>query len=281
MRRVREPAFAGAFYYSSPDALRAQIEGCFVHELGPGEVPEVGAGPWAGPLGVISPHAGYQYSGPTAAWAFRELARAGRPEVAILVGPNHRLPALVNCVEDSGAWRTPLGESPIAEELARKIAEAAPELTIDNHAQSGEHSLEVQVPFLQFVFGTELPIVPIMITDHNPRTCVAIGRALAEVAGPGAAYIASSDMTHFEPAGAAESKDRAALRAVEALEPEELARVVRERAISMCGVAPAMVVMSALRELGAKGGTVLSYTHSGMTTGDNSSVVGYAAVALR
>lgn len=281
MSRIRAPAYAGMFYHGSRDGLRSQIEGCFRHALGPGEIPTVSEGPWKAPMGVMSPHAGYQYSGPSAAWAYRELARAGRPDVAILVGPNHRMPLMVNCVEDTGAWRTPLGDSPIAEELAKRIVAATDLVVADNHAQSEEHSLEVQVPFLQYVYGDTLPIVPIMITEHDPGVCEAIGQVLADVAGANAAYIASSDMTHFESAGSARNKDLAALAAVEALDVAGLFQTVRSRSISMCGFAPTMVVMSALKRLGAQCGKLLSYTNSGDTTGDYSAVVGYAAVAFR
>lgn len=274
---VRKPAFAGSFYAGSPAQLTSQIDACFAHRLGPGNIPRVVEKPVDGIVGLMVPHAGYMYSGPTAAWAYAELARAGRPGTVVILGPNHQGLTFRNTVHARGSWETPLGTVRIDADLAAALTKACPHLMADEFGQSEEHSIEVQVPFLQRLFGDHFSLVPIMVTDHAYAICEAIGQALAETVPDGAAVIASTDMTHWLSGEDARAQDHLALEKVEELDARGLGEVVARHGISMCGVAPTMAVVTAVKARGATAGQILKYTNSGDITGDQSSVVAYAA----
>jgi hypothetical protein len=216
------------------------------------------------------------YSGATAAWGYAELARRGRPEVAVILGPNHRGMTLADTIETDGEWETPLGRSSVASDVAGRVRRSCPDLAVDPVGGRAEHSLEVQLPFLQDLYGLDLPIVPIMISSRDWSRLERIAGALAKVLPRSAALIASTDMTHFEPAETARREDQAALDRLLALDPPGLLDTVRRRRISMCGVAPTATALEAGRRMGIAGCTLLRYSNSGDTSGDNSSVVGYA-----
>jgi len=156
---VRPPAVAGQFYAGSAEMLRYEIEDCYRHELGPGELPEVNE---AGPrqiVGLVSPHAGYMYSGPPAACGFYELARDGHSEIAIILGPSHRLGGSGAVLQAEGAWATPLGQTPINTDMAAALLESCPDLAEGTRQLEYEHSLEVQLPFLQHLYGEALTLI--------------------------------------------------------------------------------------------------------------------------
>ena len=278
---VRRPVVAGAFYAGTKEALRRQIEECFRHELGPGEIPEPAEGPLEDLLALVCPHAGYMYSGPVAAHAYARLAESGRPDVAVIIGPNHTGYGSSVAVSPSGAWRTPLGDVEVDVELARAIAEGADIASLDEEAHMFEHSVEVQLPFLQFLYGRGIRVVPICMRFQDIRTSTELGKAIAEaVRGLNAILIASTDLTHYEPHDVAVKKDSEVIRAVEALDVSALYRAVEEIPVSMCGYGPVATAIVASLELGAKRGELLKYATSGDITGDKRSVVGYVSMAI-
>lgn len=278
---VRQPAVAGAFYAGDRDSLTRQLAWCFTHQVGPGAMPAVAGTPLSGTVGYVVPHAGYVYSGPFAAHAYAAMAKRGAPDVVVIMGPNHHGVGPGLALSSHARWRTPLGEVEVEEALARKLAGLVRALQPDDAAHRWEHSLEVQVPFLQLVFGDQVRILPIAMADQDIETSLALGRALAEaLAGRSAAIIASSDFSHYLPDRLARAIDRHALDAIEALDAPGLARAVQQHNISMCGPGPVMAMMECLRILGAKAGRVLAYGTSGDTSGDRSSVVAYAAVEV-
>ncbi len=279
----RPPAVAGMFYEADPEALREQIRWCFTHPLGPGKLPERIGGEKRESLGFVAPHAGYMYSGPVAAHVYYRLAMEKKPETVVIVGPNHTGLGTLVSVMVEGVWETPLGEVEIDRELAMRIVKHSELADIDEKAHMFEHSVEVQLPFLQFLYGSGFRIVPIVMWDQSLRAARDLGEAVrkaVEELGRDIVYIASSDFTHYEPHEVAVEKDRAAIERILALDPEGLEKVVRERDITMCGPGPVMSMLFYAKGRGAKRGELLKYATSGDVTGDRSQVVGYAAIRV-
>ena len=280
---IRRPAVAGQFYAGTDKALRSQIEWCFRHRLGPGEVPKPVDKPLENLVGLVSPHAGYMYSGPVAAHAFARLAEEGRPDVVVMIGPNHTGFGRSVAVSASKAWRTPLGDVDVDVELAKEIVDRAEIAVMDDEAHVFEHSIEVQLPFLQFLYGRGFRIVPICMKFQDLKTSTELGKAVAEAvasSGLSVLLLASTDLTHYEPHYVAVRKDSEVIRAVEALDVSALYRAVEELPVSMCGYGPVASVMVASLELGARRGELLKYATSGDITGDRTSVVGYASMVI-
>lgn len=277
---VRTPAVAGMFYEATREALARQIEACYRDPRGPGAIPEVND---AGPrelVGLVCPHAGYMYSGPTTAKAMARLAADGRPDVFVIIGPNHGRGSFVSAIQTAGQWRTPLGDSPVEGRIAERIADACPDLRPGAEGFLGEHSLEVEVPFLQHLYGADIRIVPIMMLDQGSGAAQAVGRAVAgAVEGENAVIIASTDMTHFESAETARRQDRVLIERMEALDPEGLLRERERRQISMCGYGPVAAMLVAAIELGATGARMIDYTDSG-AVGSRAEVVAYLALEV-
>lgn len=282
MAKVRRPSQAGAFYAGTAESLRAQIENCFFHELGPGKIPEVVK---TGPkkvAGLVCPHAGYMFSGPVAAHAYYKLASDRKPDVVVLFGPNHTGYGSALAVMNEGRWRTPLGDVEVNGKLANQIVRESCIIDFDDYAHRFEHSIEVQLPFLQFLYGSEFKIVPICFLMQDLSSARDVGEAVAKVlAGKNGVIIASSDMTHYEPQESANRKDRMVLEAVMAMDKDKLYSVVKAQRISACGYGPMAALITAAKILGATEAKLLCYKTSGDVTGDYSSVVGYAAVCFK
>jgi len=281
MPKVRRPTQAGAFYEATQESLRRQIANCFTSKLGPGKLPEVNV---AGPrdvIGLVCPHAGYMYSGPVAAHAYARLAADGKPDTVIIFGPNHTGYGSGVAIMNEGLWRTPLGDVDVDTETAKRIVKESKILDVDDTAHNLEHSIEVQIPFLQYLYGSTFKFVPICFLMQDISTAKDVGQAAARaVKGKNAVIVASSDMTHYEPQERAEKKDREVLQAVEAMDEERFSRTVDFHRVTACGTGPIMALMVAAKELGAKEAKLLCYKTSGDVIGDYSSVVGYAAVCL-
>jgi AmmeMemoRadiSam system protein B len=278
MAKIRLPSQAGAFYAGKAESLKRQIEECFLHELGPGKIPTVVEGPRR-IVGLVCPHAGYMYSGPVAAHAYYNLASDGKPEIVVLFGPNHTGYGSALAVVNEGFWRTPLGDVEVDGETANKIVREARIVDVDDSAHRYEHSIEVQLPFLQYLFGSAFKIVPICFLMQDLHSSREVGQAVAKVlAGKNALIIASSDMTHYEPQKIAEKKDLMALKAVEDMDEECFYTIVEENRITVCGYGPIIALITAAKALGAREAKLLCYKTSGDVTGDYSAVVGYAAV---
>jgi MEMO1 family protein len=274
---VRRPAVAGQFYSGTKDGLRREIERCFTDPGGPGAPAEVSPEPLASPLLLMAPHAGYMYSGPVAAWGYREAAARGCPSLVVVLGTNHRGLTFADTIDVEGSWATPLGESLVAGETAREILARCPLLRVEPEGGRLEHSLEVQLPFVQFLWGTSVPIVPLMVSSHQMGTIERIGEAIAASVPVGTLLVASTDMTHFLSADKARDADAPALAAVERLDAAGLASAVARGGISMCGWAPTAAAIVAARALGVDRCRLLRYANSGDITHDRSSVVAYAA----
>lgn len=221
------------------------------------------------------------FSGPVAASAYFELAQDGKPDTVVLLGPNHTGYGSALSLMREGIWKTPLGDIEIDSKLADAILKETSIVDVDETAHRYEHSIEVQLPFLQFIYGNTFKIVPICYLMQNYDSAVEVGRALVEALdATNTAVIASSDMTHYEPAKSAASKDQAALKAVSALDAKGFYDTVEKLNITACGYAPITSLLTYAKGVNAKA-TVLNYHNSGDITGDSSSVVGYAAVVFR
>ena len=273
----REPAVVGMFYASSGPELEGQIEWCYRHELGPGAIPRVND---RGPreiVAIIVPHAGYLYSGPVAAHAFKELAEDGVSDTAIILGPNHTGYGDPVSMWTGAAWNTPLGMVEVDRKLARELLGGV--VRADETAHIHEHSIEVQLPWLQHLYGG-IKIVPIAMLAQDIETARAVGGAISAVDG-NVIIIASSDFTHYEPHAVAAEKDSSLIEAIVGLDEEELYRRCERIDCTMCGYGPVASAIVAAKEMKGGRASLLKYATSGDTSGDFSRVVGYASIALR
>lgn len=280
---LRRPTVAGQFYEGDAEALRAQLKACFLHRLGPQKLPQVNFHMRPRNIvGMVCPHAGYMYSGPVAATAFYELAIDGKPDTVVLLGPNHTGYGSALALMREGTWQTPLGNVEIDTELANAILKETRTVDADATAHRFEHSLEVQLPFLQFLYGNDFKIVPICYLMQDYDSAVEVGRALTEALdATNTVVIASSDMTHYEPAKKAAQKDQEALKHVIAMDAKRFYETIEKQNITACGYAPITSLITYANGVNAKEAKLLSYHNSGDITGDHSSVVGYAAVSFR
>ncbi|MBN2097126.1 MAG: AmmeMemoRadiSam system protein B [Candidatus Omnitrophica bacterium] len=231
-------------------------------------------------LGIVAPHAGYIYSGKVAAECFAQVKLT---DSVILIGPNHTGLGAQFSIACEGAWEMPLGNVAIDSPLAKSILNKSKYLGEDLQAQLYEHSLEVQLPFLQF-FLPEVKIVPIVVSEASFQVYDEIGQAIAESIKEKKSHcliVASSDMTHYEPQERAEEKDHLAIEAILSLDGKELLSRIKKLNISMCGYAAVIVMLSAALRLGAKAARLIKYQTSGESSGDYSSVVGYAGIVVK
>lgn len=281
---VRPPIVAGQFYAADPGQLRAHLEACFAHRLGPGELPTPRADGPGKVIGLMVPHAGYDYSGPAMAWAYARLAADGAPARVLLLGPNHRTAGPQAALSPDSAWETPFGEVQVDAELRAELLAGGRGLLEDRAAHRWEHSLEVQLPFLQLVFGSPLRFCPLTLGGLPASGIMELGEVIARAArAQPTVLVATTDMSHYVPQQEAQRLDRLALEQVLALAPQELLVTVRQRGITMCGVAPVAVMLWAARALGAERAELLSYYTSGDIAGEQDPmerVVGYASAAV-
>lgn len=279
--KVRSPCQAGAFYSGTKSSLTKQIENCFRHKFGPGKLPEVNRNGKRSIVALVCPHAGYMYSGAVAANSYYALATDGAPQTCVILGPNHTGMGSGVSIMMEGAWETPLGVSSIDTATAKKIQQQTKMIDIDESAHRLEHSIEVQLPFLQYVYGLNLKFVPVCMMMQDLTTSIEVGEAISNaVDGMNTVIIASSDMTHYESQTAASKKDRLVIESILSLDEESLQKVVESQSISMCGYGPVTAAVRAAKLLGAKTASLLSYKTSGDVTGDTSSVVGYASISI-
>jgi MEMO1 family protein len=268
---IRAPAVAGQFYPADVAELDALLAGCLQ------DVPREGRRCRA----AIVPHAGLVYSGRTAAAVF---ARLLIPPVVVILAPNHtgRLASPGASVWDHGSFLTPLGPVAVESAFAGQLVAGCDLARSDVLAHRLEHAVEVELPFLQRLApGTS--IVPIVLAWDDWERSRRLAQVLARLVlswPAGVLLLASSDMTHYEPAGEAARKDRLALAAIERLDGAGLLETCRRHGITMCGRAPAATVLEAARELGATGAELVDYRHSGLVSGDDTSVVSYAGVLI-
>jgi hypothetical protein len=265
---LREPAVAGQFYPADSVSLTELLT-----QFCSRQIDRVAA------TGIMVPHAGYVYSGAIAGKVFD---RVTIPNRVILLGPNHHGAGHPGAVYASGRWKTPLGEIDIDAALAQELIESCSFLQADTQAHRLEHSLEVQVPFIQHL-NPQATLVPICLGHQQLNQLLSIAAAIADAVHRSpepVLLIASSDMTHFESAKSALLKDRMALDCIEALNPEGLFRTVVEQRISMCGFIPTVVMLKAALLLGATQSEIVAYGNSGDVTNDYNDVVAYAAALV-
>ncbi len=279
MTEPRTPAVAGQFYAGTKTALTDQIESAYQHPVGPGTLPTVDLEGDL-PMSLVSPHAGYPYSGPVAAHGFARLAAGGRPNGVIIVGPNHGRHGVPLAISGADAWETPLGTVPIHDSLRTELANF-PGLDIDESTHEGEHSLEVQVPFIQYLYEDEVPILPILMSRQDETRIDQLVDALDEVLRKSTelVLIASTDLTHYEPQNTARRADRAIREGIVNLDDGAVMGASRS-GHTMCGPGPTGAILRASRDQGAEDGTVLKYATSGDTAGGSDSVVGYVSAAI-
>jgi AmmeMemoRadiSam system protein B len=279
--KVRKPCVADAFYAGSKSKLTEQITECFTHQFGPGHVPApVDRGPRK-IVGIISPHAGYLYSGPVAANGYGMLAADGMPDVFVILGPNHTGYGSGVSIATEGGWETPLGVAEIDGAFARQIQKAASIVDIDEEAHAFEHSIEVQLPFIQFLFKDAAKFVPICMMMQDLRTSREIAKAIVEQSdGRDVVIVASSDFTHYEPHDAAVRKDEIAIEAITRLDDSALNELGESSKVTMCGYGPITTLIAAAKLIGGVRAELLTHKTSGDITGDKSAVVGYSSLVF-
>src|SRR3989304_2229824 len=266
---LRKPAVAGYFYQASPDRLKDQVQ-----KYGTTHSQKTRA------LGVISPHAGFIYSGAVAGAVYSGLIL---PDPFSLIGPNHTGTGAPVSVFPEGRWEMPNGEVEVDAGIAKSLADKARCVSLDYDAHRGEHCIETQLPFLQYIKGN-FKIIPIVMMSTSIDVCKELGHAISRTiqeAQRDVLIVASSDMTHYESAASAKAKDHKAIEKILALDPAGLHAVVKEYGITMCGFAPAVTILYAAMDLGATTAPVIKYMNSGDVSGDYDQVVGYAGVVVQ
>jgi len=277
----RSPAVAGTFYELNSNRLRKQIEWCFTHPLGPGSIPKVGQKKEKRDnLFFIVPHAGYIYSGPVAAHSYYHLVNEGKPDTVIILGPNHTgLGSMVSAWPE-GYWDTPLGSVEIDRELLLELVKETEIIDLEVKAHIYEHSIEVQIPFLQYFFGSDFKIIPITIMMQTPEVAETLAEGISKIiqrSKKDIVVLASSDLNHYDPHDVTVKKDELAIQEILKLDHKALYRVVEEKDVTACGYGPIMTVLLLAKKFNKKP-YVLKHATSGDTSGDKSSVVGYLSV---
>jgi len=275
---VRHPAVAGRFYPRDPQELRAETNS-YLSQVHSAEG-DAASPPPADAIGCIAPHAGYMYSGHVAGAVF---ARINIPRRCIVMCPNHTGIGRPLAIMSAGEWETPLGHVSIDGALAAHLKQRCPALSEDASAHRGEHAAEVELPFL-LLRQPKLTFVPIALGTQHLDVLEQLGVAIAEVVAAEkdpVLIVASSDMNHYESDVVTRAKDHRAIERILTLDARGLLEVVAQQNISMCGVGPAVTMLTAAKKLGAKSAELVKYATSGDVSGDRDMVVGYAGVVVR
>jgi len=270
MGEIREAAVSGTFYPGNPDALKADIEG-YLSKVPPDKI--------AGEIvGLVSPHAGYMYSGQTAAYGYKALA-GRRYDTVVILAPSHRSFFLGAAVQHEGAYRTPLGLVPIDEGLARALM-TGDTVHEDARMHRGEHAIEVQLPFLQSVLPPFKLVPLIMGNGQDPESSIALSTLIYEAIKEREGLylvVGSTDLSHYYPYEQAKELDKAALELLEQFDLDGMSRGLARGGYEACGAGAMIAAMALSAKLGAKQSKVLHYANSGDVTGDMSGVVGYVS----
>jgi AmmeMemoRadiSam system protein B len=272
---IREPVVAGQFYPDERNELENMIKYCMEHKYGPGNEPALSNEKI---FGIVCPHAGYVYSGPTACHSYKAITSQS-PELAIVIGPNHFGVGKDAATMVDAEWQTPLGRVRVDSESAKQVMETSEFIEIDEYSHSQDHSLEVHVPMLQKILSNEFQILPIILRAQDIETAMDVGNAVAKIARKkNAIVIASSDFTHYEENSFAHQQDMALIEPILEMDVERFYRVLKERKVTACGYGAIASTMIACKNLGATKGKLLSYATSGDISGNTESVVGYGAI---
>ena len=270
MLPVRRAAVAGSWYPAQPDALAREVDRYLA---------AAGRPPAGDPIAIIAPHAGLMYSGPIAAHAYN-LLRGRDIDVVVLVGPSHYVGFDGVAVYERGAFETPFGPVAIAEDCASAVARGSREIQPHPTAHVREHSLEMQLPFLKRVLP-DAEIVPLLMGHQRRETAYALGDAIgAAVKGRSALLVASTDLSHYQPASTAAKLDGKVVQQVLRFDQDGLMSLLETFPEHACGGGPTVAVMRAAKLLGATDARVLKYGDSGDVSGDKDAVVGYLAAAF-
>lgn len=267
---VRHPSVAGMFYPGDRSGLERDIKKYIEPEEGMKKKDTIG---------LISPHAGYIYSGSCAGKGFAAVII---PDKVVILGVNHRGIGHAMAVDGNDAWETPLGSIVIDDQMRRNLLETSDVFEIDSYPSAEEHSIEVQIPFIQYL-NPGAAILPVTIASMNKGEMIKGGKEIAKMiknTGEKVLMIASTDMSHYISSADAEEKDSKAIGKIVDLDPEGLIEIVYKEKISMCGVSPTFIMMVAAKELGATTGEIVEYTNSGYTSGDFDQVVGYLSAVV-
>jgi len=271
---MRYPAVAGQFYEGTETTLRKQIEECFLHELGPGQLPEVNPKGERRIRGIVSPHAGFVFSGPVAAHGFAELAKDGMPEVFIILGPNHHGVGSGIAITTHD-FEMPMGIMETDRELASALRKGQIDDTIQAHRH--EHSIEVQLPFIQYL-ANDRKFVPISMLMQDYKSAAEVGQIIRQAIGNrDVVIIASTDFSHYVSPEKAKEQDNLAIQQILDLNPKGLYETVRKNRITMCGFGPVMAMLEAVQGTEAE---LLKYATSGDVR-PMAEVVGYASIIVR
>lgn len=269
---VRRPAIAGSWYPDDPELLRHDVSR-FVEQASATSIPRK-------PVAVISPHAGYMFSGKVAGYAYKAL-RGRTYSSVIVISPSHRAYFPQVSVWSEGSFDTPLGRIEVDEALCRKLMDSADIFTDNTRPHETEHALEIQLPFLQTVLPP-FKLCPLIMGSQDLDICLKLSHALySSIDNPDdVLVVASSDLSHFHPARAAEAMDAKVAKNIERFDIEGLDRDLNSSQSEACGGGPIMAAMSYAKFLSRTESRVLKYAHSGHITGDDSSVVGYLSAVI-
>ena len=273
---IRKPVVAGSFYPSNSDELNQMIQNCFTHKFGPNNNP-----PKKGTeqiFGIICPHAGYMYSGPIASHSYYEIS-SHEFDLAVIIGPNHWVIGSKIATMSDAKWQTPLGISEVDGESSNDLVNIADNIEQDYFSHSKDHSLEVQIPFLQEIFPNNLKILPIIMANQDIDAAKEVGNAISHIAkSKKTMIIGSSDFTHYEENNFAHKQDMSLIEPILKLDVNGFYETLVERKISACGYGAIAATMIACKNLGSKKGEVLAYATSGDIVGNKESVVGYGSI---
>ncbi|SMH72439.1 AmmeMemoRadiSam system protein B [Candidatus Nitrosotalea okcheonensis] len=277
--QVRTPAVAGMFYPKTSQELKSSIKNCFLHKYGPGILPPSTHDKKI--IGAICPHAGYEYSGPIAANSYYAIS-SHRPELVIIIGPNHWAIGRDVATMKEGIWRTPIGDIEVDTDSAIKIGKISKLIEFDFFSHTRDHCLEVQIPMLQEIFSHKFKILPIILIDQSRHAAIKIGESVAMISKiKNTIIIGSSDFTHYEPNDFAHDQDKSLIDTIVNLDVDAFYEVLQEKKISACGYGAIASTMIACKKLGATKGTLIKYATSGDISGNNKdSVVGYASIVF-
>ena len=269
--KIRESAIAGTWYPADPALLKREL----VRYLDQARTPDLDGQL----IGLVVPHAGYIYSGGVAAWSYKLLLKNQFDRV-LIIAPSHRAFFGGASVSNVGGYRTPLGVVPLDHELIDDLYKNTSIIGYNPQADTGEHSLEIQLPFLQIVLGA-FSLTPVIMGIQDIDFCLKMAEAIAAAcSGRRVLIVASSDLSHYYPYEKAMLLDGVCLERLNAFDPDGLAREVENQRTQACGAGPLIAMMLAAKRLGADRSMVLKYANSGDVTGDRTGVVGYAAAAI-
>lgn len=266
---IRESVIAGSWYPGKKEVLESQID----KFLAKSEKFDNN-----GLVALISPHAGYMYSGQVAAFAYKQLDGM-KIDTVIITAPSHHVPIKGASVYNKGAFRTPLGLVEVDIDLSNKLIDDNPSFYFHEGAHKDEHSLEIQLPFLQRVLGN-FKMVPIVMCDRSLKNCKSLASSISKIVSKNTLLVASTDLSHYYSHEEAVELDKAVIDCVQSLDPERLSQNFDNRICEACGAGPVITTMIAAKSLGAKKSKIFKYATSGDTSGDYSRVVGYLSAGI-